>query len=85
MTYFLLILVVAIVVTGFCLLAMGVGVIFRGKCFKSCGCASMEFNGERIECPGHVADEEPEPGRCDRSGELCANSGTCSMSGDCAS
>lgn len=46
----------ALVILGLCLLGMAVGVIFRGKSFKSCGCASIEFRGERIDCPACVRE-----------------------------
>ena len=73
---FLLILFVAIVVTAACLLAMAVGVLIRGRSFTSCGCASITFNGERIDCPGH-GDPADDAGRCSRTGQVCENAGAC--------
>ena len=47
-----------------CLLLMSVGVIIRNKSFKSCGCASIEFNGEKIKCPGCCDDESEATQKC---------------------
>ena len=52
MTGFLVILLIVCAVFGLCLLAMAVGVILRGKCFKSCGCGKITFRGVTIRCPG---------------------------------
>ena len=68
---FISILIPAIVLIGLCFLGMAVGVIFRDKSFKSCGCATITFNGERIDCPGHVPEkDDAEPG--------CEHRATCS-------
>jgi hypothetical protein len=43
-------IIAVIVIVALCLLAMSVGLIFRGKTFTSCGCASITFRGEKIRC-----------------------------------
>jgi hypothetical protein len=53
---FLTVLIPAILLLALCFLGMAVGVIFRNKSFKSCGCGSLTFRGERIDCPGHAPD-----------------------------
>lgn len=58
MSYFLFILIAAILIIAACILAMAVGVILRNKSFKSCACASITYKGERIDCPAAC----PEPG-----------------------
>ncbi len=60
----------AILILALCFLGMAVGVIFRNKSFKSCACATITFNGERIDCPGHV----PEP---DADEAVCEHRATC--------
>lgn len=64
---FVELLIPALVVIGLSLLGMAVGVIFRGRSFKSCGCASIEFRGERIECPACVGEEEAAGGEAQTS------------------
>lgn len=73
---FLVMLLVATAITALCLLGMAVGVLLRGRCFASCGCATITFNGEKIDCPGHV-DPKGDGSRCSRSGAICENAGTC--------
>ena len=55
---FLSLLIPVVAILAMCFLGMAVGVIFRNKSFQSCGCATLTFNGERIDCPGHVPEEE---------------------------
>lgn len=52
MNGFLVILLAVSVIFGLCLLAMAVGVIFRNRCFRSCGCGKITFRGVTIRCPG---------------------------------
>ena len=67
---FFIVFSIAVVVIALCLLGMAVGVILRGKSFKSCGGASVTFRGEKIRCPGCVEDndevcvEESRPADC---------------------
>ncbi len=51
-------IIAAVVIIGLCLLAMSVGLIFRGKTFTSCGCASITFRGEKIRCASCPDKEE---------------------------
>ena len=44
-----------------CILAMSVGVILRNRSFTSCGCASINFRGEKIRCPGCTETDEDSP------------------------
>lgn len=44
-------IIFTLVIVALCMLAMAVGVIFRNRTFTSCGNASLDFNGERIDCP----------------------------------
>jgi len=64
MSYFVTILIAALVLVGLSMLAMAVGVIFRNKSFKSCGCASIRYKGERIDCPSACPESPETP--CDR-------------------
>jgi hypothetical protein len=64
MSYFVTILGAALVIVALCMLAMAVGVIIRNKSFKSCGCASITYQGERIDCPS-ACPESPETS-CER-------------------
>lgn len=54
---FIVVFSIAVVVIALCLLGMAVGVILRGKSFRSCGGASLVFRGEKIKCPGCVEDD----------------------------
>jgi hypothetical protein len=56
---------VSVIVMAICVLAMAVGVLIRNKGFKSCGCASITFRGEKIRCPGCSESE----------GEACVEEG----------
>ena len=64
MSYFLIIFIAALVAVALCMLAMAVGVIIRNKSFKSCGCASIIYKGERIDCPGACPESSETP--CER-------------------
>ena len=64
---FLVILGAALVIVAICMLAMAVGVIFRNKPFRSCGNASITFQGEKIDCPACKDEPEDEvPSACCR-------------------
>jgi hypothetical protein len=70
---FLTILIPAILLLALCFLGMAVGVIFRNKSFKSCGCGSLTVRGERIDCPGHVPDAAEGDARERHQGGCCCH------------
>jgi hypothetical protein len=69
---FLTLIIPAILVLALCFLGMAVGIIFRNKSFKSCGCGSLTYRGERIDCPGHVPE-----GTSDDTANAAASGGCC--------
>ena len=61
-----LILTLTFLIFAFCMLAMAVGVIFRNKTFTSCGNASIDFHGERIDCPACERRESCRKRECEK-------------------
>lgn len=57
MLQFLFMLMVVIGFFMISLLLMAVGVIIKNKGFKSCGCSSVIYKGERIRCPACPGDD----------------------------
>lgn len=59
----------AFVILGICVLFMAVGVIFKGKTFTSCGCASIIYQGEKIRCAA-CPDKDDDPAASKPSGDV---------------
>ena len=58
MNEFMVILLVVTAIFSLCLLGMAVGVIFRNRCFRSCGCSKITYRGVTIRCPGCPKEDE---------------------------
>lgn len=48
---FIPLLLVTLLVLALAGTAMAIGVLFKRKPIRHCGGASLEFNGEKIDCP----------------------------------
>jgi hypothetical protein len=74
----MLIFILTVSVMALCMLGMAIGVIVRNKTFTSCGNASINYRGERIDCP--ACEMKPscdaardEPGECEKRVSPCAD------------
>ena len=68
MSFLLLILVVGSLI-AVCIIGMSVGLL-QNKTFRSCGCSSVTYKGEKIRCPGCTdtdEDEAPQVSCCTKS------------------
>ncbi len=70
---FLFLTSIVIGIIGICSLIMAIGLL-RGKTFTSCGCASIDYQGEKIKCPGCVDNHEtPKPENNHREKLACGS------------
>jgi len=55
----LALILVVVVLLAVCMIAMSVGLL-QNKTFRSCGCSSVTYKGEKIRCPGCTDTDEDE-------------------------
>lgn len=65
---FLILIVVVGALIAVCIIGMSVGLL-QNKTFRSCGCSSVTYKGEKIRCPGctDTDEDEEQPSSCSTS------------------